>query len=119
MGINSRARICGGGGGGGSDNAVDVMVMLVMMTMRGKRGETLGSPQNRTNQTVLLRHPQKTLKVSEWGKDGGEWGKPDFSQVALGLTPLCVGEIGSALCFLLFGFYHCAKKTVSGIFKST
>lgn len=48
-----------------------------------------------------------------------EWGKPNFSEVALGLTPLCFGEVGSALCFLLSGFYHCTKKTVSGIFKST
>lgn len=56
----------GGGGDGGSDNAIDVMVVLVMMTMSGKRGETSGAPQNRTSQNVLLRYPQKTLKESEW-----------------------------------------------------
>lgn len=71
MGINSSVRICGGGGDGGSDDAVHVMVVSVMMTMSGKRGETLGAPQNRTSQTVLLRYPQKTLKESEWGKAGG------------------------------------------------
>lgn len=41
-----------------SDNADDVIMMMVLMMKRGRRGETSGIAQNRTSQTVLLRAPE-------------------------------------------------------------